>query len=115
MTFGCAYEVREEIAKYVISRGVALKFVRSELGRIGAKCEDRCPFLLYVNKDGSNPLLAVNTLVLEHKYYRIFSNQRAAAKFLAKLYKKLFLEKHNYKVKDQKQDAKESACCTFSM
>ena len=30
MTFGCADEVREEIAKYAISRGVALKFVRSD-------------------------------------------------------------------------------------
>ena len=30
MIFGCVDEVREEIAKYAISRGVALKFVRSD-------------------------------------------------------------------------------------
>ena len=93
MTFGCADEVREEIAKYAISRGVALKFVRSEPGRIRMKCEDECPFLLYVRKDGSNPGLAVKTLVPKHKCYKNFNNPREYAKFLAKLYKQNFLEK----------------------
>ena len=87
MTFGCANEVREEIANYAISRGVALKFVRSELMRIRVKCEDECPFLVYVSKDGFNPGLVVKTLVLEHNCYRISSNLRASAKYLAKLYK----------------------------
>ena len=42
MTFSCANEVREEIAKY-ISRGVALKFVRSEPIRIKVRCGDEYP------------------------------------------------------------------------
>ena len=67
-----------------------LKFVRSEPGRIRLKFEDGYPFLLYVNKDGSNLRLVVNTLVPEHNCYRIFSNPRASAKFLAKLYKNFF-------------------------
>ena len=61
MTFGCADEVREEIAKYAISMGVALKFVRSEPGRMRLKCEDGCHFLLYVSKEVSNPRLSMKT------------------------------------------------------
>ena len=66
MIFDCVYGVREEIAKYAISRGVALKFVRSERRRIRVKCADECPFVLYVSKDGSNPRLAVKALVPKH-------------------------------------------------
>ena len=94
MTFGCADEVSEEIAKYAISRGVALKFVRSEPRRIRVKCEDGCPFLLYVSKDGSNLRLVVKTLVPKHNRYRIFNNPRDFSKFFAKLYKQKNLEKH---------------------
>ena len=54
MTFSCADEVRDSIAKYAISKDVALKFVRSEPTRISVKCEDECPFLLYVSKYGCN-------------------------------------------------------------
>ena len=44
------------------------------------KCEDGCPFLLYLSKDGSNPDLVVKTLVPTHNCYRIFKNPRASAK-----------------------------------
>ena len=104
MTFGCADEVGEEIAKYAISRGVALKFVRSEPRRIRVNYEDGCLFLLYVRKYGSNPELETKTLVPKRNYYIIFSNPRASAKFLVKLYEQNFLKKHDYKVKDLKQD-----------
>ena len=87
MTFRCAYEVREEIANYAISRGMALKFVRSEPMRIRVKCEDECPFLVYVSKDGFNPGLVVKTLVPKHNCYRLSSNLRTSTKYLAKLYK----------------------------
>ena len=80
------------------------KFVRSEPRKIRVKCEDGCPFLLYVSKDGCNPRLAVKTLVPKHNWYRILSNSRASAKFLAKLHKQKILEKRDYKVKDLKQD-----------
>ena len=79
MSFSCTTDVREEIAKCVISRGVTLKYVRSEPDIIRVKCEDGCPFLLYVSKDGSNLGLVVKTLVREHKCYRIFKNLRAYA------------------------------------
>ena len=32
MTFSCADDVRDSIAKYAISKGVAMKFVKSESG-----------------------------------------------------------------------------------
>ena len=102
MTFGCADEVGEEIAKYAISRGVALKFVRSEPRRIRVNYEDGCLFLLYVRKDGSNPELETKTLVTKRNCYIIFSNPRASSKFLVKLYEQNFLKKHDYKVKDLK-------------
>ena len=47
----------------------------------------------------------MKTLVSQRNCYRIFSNPRAFAKFLTKLYKQNFLENHHYKVKDLKQDA----------
>ena len=59
-----------------------------------------------MSKDDSNPRLVVKNLVPKHNCYRIFSNPRASTKFLAKLYKQNFLEKHDYKVKDLKQDVK---------
>ena len=85
---------------------MALKFVRSELGIIRMKCDNGCPFLLYVSKDGSNLRLVVKTLVPKHNCYRIFSKPRVSTKFSTKLYKNFFfLEKHDYRVKDLKQDA----------
>ena len=114
MTFSCTNEVREEIAKYVISRGVALKFVRSEPIRIRVRCEDECPLKLYVSKDCCNLGLVVKTFALEHKCYRIFSNLRASAMFLTKLYKQIFLEKHDYKAKDLKQDVEKELRVHFA-
>ena len=68
------------------------------------ECENGCPFLLYVSKDGPNPKLSVRTLVLKHKSYRILSNLRASAKFLSKQYKQEIMEMYYYKVKDLEQD-----------
>ena len=62
--------MRDLIAKYAISRGDALKFVKSKLGRIRVKCKDGCPFLLYVSKDGSNAKLIVKTFVPMHNITR---------------------------------------------
>ena len=56
MTFSCAKNVREEIAKYAIFRCVALKYARSEPSIIRVKCENECPLLLYLSKDGSKDL-----------------------------------------------------------
>ena len=83
---------------------MALKFVKSEPRRIRVNYEDGYLFLLYVRKDCSNPELATKTLVPKHNGYIIFSNPRAFAKFLAKLYEQKNLKKHDYKVKDLKQD-----------
>ena len=87
MSFSCVADVREEIVKYDISRGVASKYARSELGGIRVKCEDGCPFLLYLSKDGSNPSLVVKTLVPKHNCYRTFKNPRASTKIIAILFK----------------------------
>ena len=87
MSFSYTSDVREDIAKYVISKGVALKYVRSEPGRIRVKCEDGSHFLLHISKDGSNPSLVVKTLVVEHNCYRIFKNPRASAKLIAMFFK----------------------------
>ena len=106
VTFANAYEVRGSITKYCISRE-ALKFVKNERNRIRVKCEDQCPFVLLVLKDNSNPRLVVRTLVLDHDSYRIFTNPRVPATFLAQHYKTRILENHNYKVKDMKKDAEE--------
>ena len=94
--------MREEIAKYAISKGVALKYVRSEPNKIRVKCEDGCPFLLYLSKDGSNPSLVVKTLVPEHNCYRIFKNLTASLKIIAMLFKQKILNKHDYKLKTLK-------------
>ena len=107
MSFSSTADVREEIAKYVISRGVTLKYVRSELGKIRVKCEDGCPFLLYVIKDGSNPGLELKTLVPEHNCYRIFKNPRAFAKIIALLFNQKILKRHDYKLKALKHDAEQ--------
>ena len=64
---------------------MALKYVRSEPSRIRVKCENVCPCLLYLSKDGSNPSLVVKTLVPKHNYYRIFKNPRVFVQILAKL------------------------------
>ena len=40
MNFSCADDVGDSIAKYVISRDVALKVVRSEPAQITVKCDD---------------------------------------------------------------------------
>ncbi|KAK1384443.1 hypothetical protein POM88_022178 [Heracleum sosnowskyi] len=55
MTFSNAVQVRAAIAKYGISRGVSLKYVKNEPSRIRVKCEEGYPFLLLVSKDGSQP------------------------------------------------------------
>ena len=47
MTFANAYEVRESITKYCISRGVALKFVKNERNRIRVKCVKTNALLYY--------------------------------------------------------------------
>ena len=60
--------------------------------------------MLLVSKDGSNPGLAVKTLVEDHNCYRIFTNRRCSARFLAKHFKKKILENHDCKVKDLMKD-----------
>ena len=49
----------------------------------------------------------MKTFVLEHDCYRIFRNPRASANLLVKHYKQKILEKHDYKVKDLKQDVEQ--------
>ena len=63
---------------------VALKHVKNESNRLRVKCEeDGCPFLLLASKDGSNPSLAVKTLVDDHNHncHRILPNQACNARF----------------------------------
>ena len=106
MTFANAAKVRESITKYCISRGVTLKFVNNERNRIRVKCQDQCLFVLLVSKDNSSHGLVVKTLVLDYNCYRIFTNPKVSATFLAQHYKTRILENHNYKVKDMKNDVK---------
>ena len=63
MTFCNGSEVKESISRYVICRGVLLKFVKNEPTRMQVICEDGCPILLLVSKDSSNFCLKVKTLV----------------------------------------------------
>ena len=83
MTFPNAAEVRKSITKYCISRGVALKYVKNERNRIRVKLEDQCPFVLLVSKYNNNLGLVIKTLVSDYNYYRIFTNPRVSAAFLA--------------------------------
>ena len=104
MTFPNATEVRKSITKYCIFKVVALKYVKNERNRIMVKCEDLCPFVLWVLKDNNNLELVVRNLVLDRNHYRIFTNPRVSTTFLSQHYKIRILENHAYKIKDMKND-----------
>ena len=103
MTFPNTTKVRKSITKYCISRGLALKYVKTERNRIRVKCEDQCPFVLLVSKDNNNLRLVVKTLVPYHNCYKTFTNPMVSIAFLAQHYKTRILENHAYKIKDMKR------------
>ena len=87
---------------------MTLKYVKNESTRVRIQCaKDGYPFVLLVSKDGSNPSLAIKTLVKEHnhQFQRVLPNQACNARFLANHFKHKILKNPKYRVKDLKNDA----------
>lgn len=85
MVFNNVEQFKMAIYKYVVMKGVCVKFVKNEGVRIKAICISPCPWSVYASIERNNNTFMIKTYMPNHKCYRVSRNSMANSKLLASL------------------------------
>ena len=76
------------------------KFVKNDLQRVRAICQEGCKFVAYLTKVPRERSYQLRTLTLEHTCFRSYKNPRCTSSYIGKKLMKKVKRQPNIKVKD---------------
>ena len=100
MLFTTPKQFKATITDYVVHGGWGIKFVKNDLQRVRAVCQERCKFVAYLTKVPKESSYQLRTLTLEHTCYRSYKNPRCISSYIGKKLMKKVKRQPNIKLKD---------------
>ncbi|XP_023906332.2 uncharacterized protein LOC112018055 [Quercus suber] len=85
---------------YAVHGGWGIRFVKNDLQRIRAVCQEGCKFVAYLTKVPRERSYQLRTLTLEHTYSRSYKNPRCTSSYIGKKLMKNVKKQLNIKLKD---------------
>ena len=82
MVFKSTEEFRTTIAKYVIARGVEIKFEKNKTHRVRCKYKQACPWSIFASSDKKSGDFIVKSYHPNHRCTRVWKNRRASYDYL---------------------------------
>ena len=100
MLFTTPKQFKEAITDYAVHGGWEIRFVKNDLQRVRAVCQEGCKFVAYLTKVPREGSYQLRTLTLEHTYSRSYKNPRCTLSYIEKKLMKNVKKQHNIKLKD---------------
>ena len=100
MLFTTPKQFKAAITDYAVHGGWGIKFVKNDLQRVRAVCQERCKFVAYLTKVPKESSYQLRTLTLEHTCYRSYKNPRCISSYIGKKLMKKVKRQPNIKLKD---------------
>nr|POE98084.1 hypothetical protein CFP56_55183 [Quercus suber] len=100
MLFTTPKQFKEAITDYAVSGGWGIKFVKNDLQRVRAVCQEGCKFVAYLAKVPRERSYQLRTLTLEHTCCRSYKNPRCTSSYIGKKLMKKVKRQPNMKLKD---------------
>ena len=100
MLFTTPKQFKEAITDYAVSGGWGIKFVKNDLQRVRAVCQEGCKFVAYLTKLPRERSYQLRTLTLEHTCSRTYKNPRCTSSYIGKKLMKKVKRQPNIKLKD---------------
>ncbi|XP_050277691.1 uncharacterized protein LOC126719148 [Quercus robur] len=100
MLFTTPKQFKEAITNYTVSGGWGIKFVKNDLQRVRAVCQERCKFVAYLTKVPRERSYQLRTLTLERTCSRTYKNPRCTSSYNGKELMKKVKRQPDIKLKD---------------
>ena len=100
MLFTTLKQFKEAIMDYVVSGGWGIRFVKNDLQRVRAVCQEGCKFVAYLTKVPRERSYQLRTLTLEHTCSRTYKNPRCTSSYIGKKLMKKVKRQPNIKLRD---------------
>nr|POF18757.1 hypothetical protein CFP56_59891 [Quercus suber] len=100
MLFTTPKQFKQAMMDYVVHGGWGIRFVKNDLQRIRAVCQEGCKFVAYLTKVPRERSYQLRTLTLEHTYSRSYKNPRCTSSYIGKKLMKNVKKQLNIKLKD---------------
>ena len=84
MLFTTPKQFKEVITDYAVHGGWGVRFVKNDLQRVRAVCQEGCKFVTYLTKMSREKSYQLRTLTLEHTCYRSYKNLRCTSSYTGK-------------------------------
>ncbi|XP_074357152.1 uncharacterized protein LOC141696904 [Apium graveolens] len=93
-------EFRSMVREYGIKERRSVKFGANDPKRCQVKCEDGCPFYIWVRKKMDSEVVEIRTLLNDHLCTKPYKNKLASVKYLAEQYGDRIRKNPTWKVKE---------------
>ena len=100
MIFTTPKQFKKAITKYAIHGGWGIKFVKNDLQKVRAVCQENYKFVVYLAKVPRERSYQLRTLNLEHTCSRTFKNRRCTSSYIGKKLMKKVKIQPNIKLRD---------------
>ncbi|CAA0822308.1 Unknown protein, partial [Striga hermonthica] len=100
MRFVSVAQCKDAIQSHAVYNGLNIQFMRSSEKQVEARCTDGCPWKLYASLVRAEGMVAIKTLVSEHKCHRDMNTRQASSSWVAKEFLEKFGKKTRMKVGD---------------
>ena len=100
MLFTTPKQFKEAITDYAVHGEWGIRFVKNDLQRVRAVCQEGCKFVAYLTKVPRERSYQLRTLTLEHTCSRSYKNPRCTSSYIGKKLMKKLKRQPNIKLKD---------------
>ena len=100
MLFTTSKQFKEAITEYAFHGGWGIKFVKNDLQKVRAVCQENCKFVVYLAKVPRERSYQLRTLNLEHTCSRNFKNHKCTSSYIEKKLMKNVKRQPNIKLRD---------------
>ena len=100
MLFTTPKQFKEAVTDYVVHGGWGIRFVKNDLQRVRAVCQENCKFVAYLAKLPREKSYQLRTLNLEHTCTRSYKNPRCISSYIGRKFMKRVRRQPNMKLKD---------------
>ena len=77
-------QFKEAIIDYAVHGGWGIRFVKNDLQRVRAVCQENCKFVAFLTKVLRKRSYRLRTLTLEHTCSRSYKNPRCTSSYIGK-------------------------------
>ncbi|KAL0014667.1 hypothetical protein SO802_001736 [Lithocarpus litseifolius] len=100
MMFTTPKQFKEAITDYAVHGGWGIRFIKNDLQRVRAVCQEGCKFVAYLTKLPREKSYQLRTLTLEYTCSRSYKNPRCTSSYIGKKLMKKVKRQPNIKLKD---------------